>query len=251
MRYVAEVRFIGSIYPGELEIVRRFYGPSIHASGKGAERVSRFALKPVPRGEKPFILPIHDSFEEVLDVMALSATTNNPVKPTQSKPVPVEQIVTDLIEKWTGNLANVPSGAKPGVSEVHLLDRQVAEYQRTGALPDSVLNSKLSGIPQDEYDQLVQQQTSYFEYWFGQGELLHDQKKFDQISPIMRLAADWLGHRRPWTNKDWVVENVACPFCTELVPEEALFCPRCRNQIKLIPPDRADLAALLKQQAGR
>lgn len=246
MRYIAEVRFIGSIYPGELPVVTRYYGPSIHATGKGAERRTDFRLTPVPRGDKPFILPVYDSFEQVLDVMAMSGNQGNPQKPRQSKPVPVEEIIGDVISMWTGRLANVPDGAKPGVGEVHLLDKQVAEFQRTGVLPDSVVNSKFSGIPQEEYQQLITQQTAYFEYWFSQAELVHARdpqslQAHGQITETMRLAADWLGHRRPWTNKDYVLENEPCPLCTALVPKTAVVCPTCHNQIREMP---AHIAAL-------
>jgi hypothetical protein len=248
MRYVAEVRFIGSIYPGELPVLTRFYGPSISPTGQGAKRRTDYRLEPVPRGGKPFLLAVHDSFEEVLDVMALSSLRGTPQKKMQSKPVDVDTIKTDLLNEWTGRLANVPNGAMPGVGEVHLLDKAVAEYQRTGLLPDMILNSKTSGIGEAEYQQLLAQQTSFFEYWFGQGEKLYDQKKFEEVSPIMRLAADWLGHKRPWTNKDYVVESESCPFCTALVPKTAYICMTCGKTIRELP---ADLAALNRLSQDR
>lgn len=233
MRYVAEVRFIASIYPGQLPVLTRYYGPSISATGQGASRRTEFKLEPVLKGARPFILPVHDSFEQTLDVMALSAHKNNPHKPMQSKPVAVEGIVQDLLNDWVGRLANVPDGCKPGVGEVHLPESIVNEYNRRGSqLPNSVTESKHSGIPRDEYDQLVDQQTKYFEYWLGEGELTHDQKKFKEISPIMRLAAEWFPDRPVrWRTKNFAAEIVRCPLCTSEIPADAVVCPSCRHQL--------------------
>ena len=250
MRFIAEVRFIASIYPGDLPTITRFYGPSINAVGSGARRRTDFNLEPVERNGKPFLLAVHDSFEEVLDVMAMSAQKMTPGKKFSSRPVPVETIVSDLLTEWTGRLANVPLGAMPGVNEVHFSDKIVGEYQRTGAFPDMVLNSKTSGIGTDEYQQLVAQQTRFMEYWFGQGELLYDKKKFDEVSPIMRLAADWLGHKRPWTSKDFVVESESCPFCTALVPKTAYICMTCGKTIRELPADLAALNMLSQDRPG-
>jgi hypothetical protein len=67
----------------------------------------------------------------------------------------------------------------------------------------------------------------------------------DSITPVMRLAAEWLGHKRPWTETDYVLDNVQCPLCTALVPQTAIICPSCRHQIKAMPPELAALQANL------
>lgn len=243
-RYIADVRFIASIYPGQLPDVRRHYGPSMNSTGVGAQRSTLFHLPPIKRGERPFILPIYDSFEEILNPMARPDQSGR--KPRLTNPVPVDTIVADLLKEYTGGLYGVPEGAKPGVIEVHLdslTPQQMNDLQNKGITP----KTPTSGIPGDEYAQMVDQQTRYFEYWFTVGEQIYSRdpkitQQYGDFTETMRLAADWLGHKRPWTNKDYVLENVACPWCTTLIPQNAIVCPTCQKQVKQAPPE---LAALL------
>lgn len=242
-RYIADVRFIASIYPGQLPELRRHYGPSMHATGVGAQRSTLFRLEPVKKGGRPFILPVYDSFEEILNPMARPDQSGR--KPRLTRPEEVANIVADLLKEWTANLYGVPEGAKPGVMEVHLdtlTPQQMQDLQNKGIAP----KTPTSGIPGDEYAQMVDQQTRYFEYWFMIGEQLHSRdpkvvQQYGQITNTMRLAADWLGHQRPWTNRDYILENVPCPWCTALIPQSAIVCPTCGRQVKETPKELAGL----------
>jgi hypothetical protein len=234
-RYTPDVLFIGSIYPGQLPDIRRNYGRSLAEKGVGVERSTLFHLDPVPRGQRLFILPIYDSFESVLDIMAMSAHAGRPEKPRMPKPVAVEEIMADLLKEWTGGLFNVPSGTKPGVGQISLLKQQVREFNETGKLP--------SGIADQELEQLKTQQTLYFEYLFTEGERLHKQSNWKEITDTMRLAADWLGYAREWSHKAIAKDSAPCPLCTSLVPNAAIICPSCHHQIKAMPPELASLGA--------
>lgn len=215
--YKPDVKYIASIYPGELPPITRALGVSPNATGKGASRSTTFTLKPVKRGQKPFVLEVYDSFEEVLDVVGSSGAKPGE-KPRISKPVPVEVIVEDLLNHWTGGLFNVPPGAKPGIMEV--------------------INSAPS---QKELFQMDAQQTLYFEYLFTEGERLHKENNWKDITETMRLAAEYLGYSRVWSNRSIARETDPCPFCTTMIPRAALVCPTCQHVVKRIPKNLADL----------
>ena len=223
-KYVADTAYIASIYPGELEPIRRSYGPTRESGGKSAVRSTLFELPPVPRGSKPpyAILEVSDCFEDVMDVMSQSGHSGGP-RPRLPKPVAVETIVDDLIGRWTGGIFNVPAGAKPGVMRI------------VGTVPT-----------QREMRQMEEQQGAYFEYWFGQGEGLFrgdptTVNNYKTYTTEMRLAAEWLGRSRPWSDPRAAAETESCPFCTSIISRIAIFCPQCNRQVREIP---AHLAAL-------
>ena len=222
-KYVADMKCIASIYPGQLQDQRRSYGPSRESSGPKAQRSTLFHLDPVPRGSKPpyCVIEVYDSFEDVLDVMNQSGSQggNTGPRPRIQKPVPVDTIIADLLTAWTGGLYNVPPGAKPGVIEI------------IGSVPT-----------QAERRQMEEQQAAYFEYWFGQGEALYRGdpttiQNYKTYTTEMRLAAEWLGRQRPWSDVSLAAQLVACKWCTSLVPEQAIFCPQCQKQLQAVPPE--------------
>lgn len=215
-KYQAEVKYIGSIYPGAVTPQRRNYGPSRESKGPNAVRSTLFEMKPVPRGQKAYVLPILDSFEDVLDPVSMSSMANpgKGEKPRMAKPVPVEEIVSDLLGCWTGHLFNVPSGAKPGIIEV------------------------VNSVPsQAELRQMDTQQSLYFEYLFAEGERLHNQNDWKEITETMRLAAEWLGHKRTWSHQAIARDAAPCPFCTKIIPNSALVCEYCSKTVKALPPE--------------
>lgn len=201
-RYEAEVQYIASIYPGKLEPVRRHYGPSRESVGPKAVRSTLFELKPVPRGGKPCVIQVMDSFQ---DVIVLGQ------KEKVAKPVEVQSIVDDILAKWTGGLFNVPSGAKPGIM-------QIASTVPTKA----------------ELDEMTRDQTVYFEYLFSEGSKLHDQKQWDNITQPMRDASNWLGRDAVWANPAIAMHTGPCPLCTEIIPNSAVFCPQCKQQVSFM-----------------
>ena len=222
-KYIAETICIASIYPGQLPDQRRNYGPTRDSVGNKAMRSTNFHLEPVPRGKKPFILEVSDCFEDVIDLVQQSGNQGGAARPRMPKPVPVETIVSDLIASWTGGMFNVPAGAKPGVIQI------------AGSVPT-----------QKEMSQMEEQQAAYFEHWFSQGEGLYrgDPATIDSYKTYtaeMRLAAQWLGRMRPWSDAKMATELVPCPFCTKLISDRAIVCPECQRQVAEIP---AHLAAL-------
>lgn len=201
MRYEAEALYIASIYPGKLDPVRRNYGPSRESTGPNAKRSTLFQLEPVERGDDPFVLQVLDSFQDI----ASFATGLKEIIP---KPVDVQQIVNDLLGRWTGGLFNVPEGARPGII-------QIAGTKPTRA----------------ELVEMRTFQTAYFEYLFNEGAKLDGKKDWDNITPTMRLGANWLGRDAVWSNPAIAMNTGPCPLCTETIPTSAVYCPRCSNQV--------------------
>jgi hypothetical protein len=234
-QYIPDVRFIASIYPGQLPAIRRHYGPSRESEGRGAQRSTAFILTPVPRGKKPFVMPLYDSFENVLDIVTMSSMGNRPEKPRLPKPVPVESIVADLLKEWTGGLYNVPQGAAPGVIEIRPLKVELKKFEENGSLP---------GATVQEVEQMTEMQTMYFEYLFTEGERFHKQSNWKEITPTMRLAAEWLGHEREWSHRAIARDSGPCPFCQAMIPNIAIVCGSCRRQVRETPAHLAHLDKL-------
>ncbi len=221
-RFEADRRYICSIYPGTLTPVRRHYGVSV--AGLGPSRAASstlFQLKPVPRSicqKSPFVLVVEDSFEQIPNFLGQRGERT-------PRLVPCEEIVQDLLTQWVGGLFNVPPGARPGVGEISNSVPSVAE---------------MSG--------LMTQQTSYFEYWFLQGEAIAKQDEGtikvhgSQITPMMRLAADWLGEKRNWSDPKIARDAVSCPFCKVSIPGDAFVCANCGKTVKELTPELARLA---------
>lgn len=232
-KYTPDVAYIASIYPGQLPDIRRNYGPSRQNEGSGAQRSTLFHLDPVPRGKPACILEIYDSFESVLDVMGLSSQGDRRVKPRLARPVPVEEIVTDLMATWTGGLFNVPQDAKPGVMQIFPTEISI----KAGKVQPSPVERR----------QMEETQSRYFEYLFTEGERLHKQNNWKEITDTMRLAADWLGYQREWSHRAIAAESGPCPFCTAIIPAAALVCPSCHMRVRALPPELAKLQLIGKE----
>ncbi len=217
--YKPQVEYICSIYPGKLPVITRHYGPSLEAQGPNAVRRTNFELLPVPRGEKPFVLRVYDSFQTVLDIRT--------GKQTGTTPVPVEEICDDLLDKWVGNLFNVPAGAKPGVMKI------------ANTSPSS-----------DELRQMESQQALYMAHFFSEGERLHREAHSDQITDMMRLSAEYLGEKRIWSDPAIARDSAPCPLCTTMVPNLAFICPACQHVIREIPAELIKFQSQLTQKTA-
>jgi hypothetical protein len=231
-QYIPDVRFIASIYPGQLPTIRRHYGPSRASEGTSAQRSTAFTLQPVPRGKKPFVMALYDSFENVLDIVSLSSMGNKAEKPRLPKPVPVESIVADLLKEWTGGLYNVPQGAAPGVIEIRPLKVELKKFEDGGGLP---------GATSTEVEQMTSMQTMYFEYLFTEGERLHKQNNWKDITSTMRTAAEWLGFEREWSHRAIARDSGPCPWCQSIIPNVAIVCNTCGKQVRETPQHLAHL----------
>ena len=229
-QYIPDCRFIASIYPGALPVIRRHYGPSRQSEGAAAQRSTAFSLPPVPRGKRPFVLPVYDSFESVLDIVSLSSLGNKAQKPHLPKPVAVETIIADILKEWTGGLFNVPQGAMPGVIEILPMAVEIKKFEQSNG-------RDLPGPNPGEMAQMTQQQTLYFEYLFTEGERMHKQNNWKEITDTMRLAAEWLGYEREWSHRAIARESGPCPWCTAIIPNTAIVCSQCGRQVRETPVD--------------
>jgi hypothetical protein len=240
-RYVADVRFIASIYPGKAPALRRNYGPSRNSEGADAQRSTLFVLEPVPRGGQPFVLPVYDSFESVRDFVRQAG---GPRLKFNSSPVDVDQICNCLLNEWAGGYMLVPQDppAKPGIMVIEPLPNEVKYFVRDGKLPTP---------NRDELEQMNRQQTAWFEFWFAEGEKIargdHDAiVKWSNYTPEMRLAAEWLGHRTRWSDPGMMSNAQPCPWCGRIIPPTAYVCEFCNRTVREVPPH---LLRLMEQEA--
>ena len=237
-------------------------------------RSTTYALQPVPRGGKPFILEVTDMFEDVTDWMnAPVVVFGQKVAQVQkmSKSVNVDEICTNLLNVWAGGMVDVPVGASPGIMLIQgwspkLEDKEFrqlaakAKVDRTddgrallhGAALVKALREFYSQVngrldvkdiqpTEEELETLMTRQTAYAEYRFAEAERLAQEKLVKAITPEMRVLASWLGRDRVWGNSGTSTGMVPCPLCTKQISNAAIVCPECGHKVKAMP---AALAAL-------
>ena len=224
--YLPDVKFIASIYPGKLPEQRFPYGPSRESVGPNAQRSSVFRVEPVARGGRAFVFPVYDSFQDVLDIAGMSGTGGGVRKAWIPKPVPVQEIVRNILKIWTEGMADVPSGMGPGIIEIFPMKVEMKLWESEGKLP---------GPTPLERERMADMQTGYFEYLFTEGERLHKEKDWKSITDTMRLAADWLGYEREWSHKAIARDSGPCPWCQTLILNAAIVCHACGKQVRDTP----------------
>ena len=147
-KYIAEIRWIGSIYPGQALDIRRNYGPSRANDGADAQRSTLFHLEPVPRGGTPYVIPVFDCFESVRDFVRQGG---GPRHKHNANPVPCEEIVSDLLTQWVGGLHLIPQDppAKPGIMEISPLQTEERAFRQ------AIGQINLSGVNWAEMQRLI------------------------------------------------------------------------------------------------
>lgn len=218
-KYTADSKFIASIWPGELPIIRKYVG--VHPNPRSG-RCTPYQLKPVSRGGKPFCLEVSDAFEN----------RPNPVKAAENNPgdrigssmafdsviVPCEEILANLLQEWTGGMIDMPIGGGMGIMAIN------------GTVPT-----------QAEHEQMMGELTIMFEHLFQEGERFHRQNEWKSITGFMRLSAEWLGHERIWSTPQRSVDTIACPNCRQNISSQAFLCQHCGLKLKALPPELAAL----------
>lgn len=218
-KYVAESKWIASIYPGKLWPITKYVGP--HPNPRTA-RATVYKLNPVPRGGKPSLLEVTDAFQNVPNPMKAAESMktdrigSNMV--FDSAPVACEEICENLIQEWAGAMVGLPAGARPGIMVI------------VGTVP-----------MQAEMKQLVEQQTVFCEYLFQEGERLARVNDWKGITQTMRDSAVWLGHERIWSSPAKSSDVVQCPACRQVIPSDASVCHHCGTRVKAMS---AELAAM-------
>jgi len=215
-KWVADTRYIASIYPGELDSIALNHGPSPNRS-KGRRTV--YKLTPVPKETmrtKPCVIEVVDGFEDVINLMGIQQGD-----PKMPKPVDSKETVENLLRYWTGNMVGVPTGAAPGIIEIVNTIPSIAEMKR-----------------------MVEMQTLYFEWGFQNGERLHRENNWKEITGAMKLGAEWLGRDVIWANPAQVSEMVKCPACEQLIAPRVAICHHCGTKLRALPKE---LAALNRQ----
>lgn len=245
MRYEPDRRYIASIYPGRLGDIYRDYGPSRECSGPNAIRRSCYHLEPVARGTKPYVIEVMDCFQNIQDFVRTQGHGNKG-KAYQAAPVPVEEIIADILLQWTGGLFNVPPGAKPGIIEIFPTKADLNLCESKGR---NAVTGRLNMMPvpaMAELNEMMTMQTAYFEFFFNEGEKIQRgdteaRELWKYITEPMRLAAEWLNRPRPWSNPSMRSEDVPCPWCRTLIDPLSIVCAHCGRQVTAAP---AHLAAL-------
>ncbi len=192
MKYEIEVRRIASIFPGKMD-AQVVYGGLGRDPASG--RLTRFELKPVPRGKPAFVLEVPDLFETVPSAEGKMV----------SAPLDSAHIVAQLLNAWRGAffLPEVGPDARPGIMEI------------VGTVPT-----------QAELAEMSRTQTKLFDYFYNMGERLAVERQ--PVPDICRLAAEWLKRSATWLS---VRTSAACPHCRSQIDPEATVCPHCRRDI--------------------
>jgi hypothetical protein len=210
-KWTPDIKFIASIYPGELDSVPLNHGPSPQPR---TPRRTVYKLTPVPRDKartNPCVIEVRDGFEDVIDLMG--AQTG---RKTMPKPVDSAETVACLLKYWTGSMVGVPPGATPGIIEI------------ANTVPT-----------QAEFRQMFEIQTAYFEFLFQTGERLNRENNWKEITGAMRIGAEWLGRDSDWSNPARVTEMVACPACGELIMPKMAVCKHCHTRLRALPKEIA------------
>lgn len=222
-KYVAESKFIASIYPGKLPEIIKYVGPDPAVrdrNGKANSRATVYRLKPVPRGGKPFMLEVTDSFENVPNPMKTAESSKGDRKGANmifdSNLVSCEEIAQGLVQEWVGNMVKMPVGGAPGIMIV------------VGTVPT-----------QAELEHMQQAQTIYFESLYSEAQRLADIHLVDKITQPMRDAAEWLGREPKWVPKS--TDLIACPVCRKDIAADSIKCAVCGTQLQALPPELAKL----------
>ncbi len=215
-KWAADTRYIASIYPGELETIAYNHGPAPDRT-KGRRTV--YKLRPVPREEartRPCIIEVSDAFEDVLNPMG-----GGMGEKWTFKPVDADETVNCLLRHWTGNMVGVPAGAIPGIIQI------------ANTIPTKA-----------EHERMMEAQTAYFEWGFQEGERLHRENNWKEITGAMKIGASWLGKDVIWANPAKVSEMVNCPACGGMIQPKVSICLHCGTKLRALP---RELAALNNQ----
>lgn len=208
-KYVADEKFICSIWPGEMEHIQRFHGPSPRVDPKNGGNGTWYRLKPVPKGAKPFVLRVTDMFEHPKDVLKSAERGRTEL---ESNLITCEEIVADLLRHWIGNMLGLPHGALPGIGEI------------------------ISEVPkQSELEELKEQQQAFMEYLFMEGERLSRDAGVHHITPTMRVAAEYLDKPRLWSHPGQSLQTTPCFHCRQPIPNDATVCFQCGGRQDNVP----------------
>ena len=211
-KYSAESTFIASIYPGELDAISLNHGPKPEVN---SPRRTTYKLKPVKRGEKPYVIEVSDAFENILDPTKSAAQGR---KFWSSAIVPYREICDNLISVWAGNMVGVPTGAGFGIMEV------------PNTLPT-----------QAQLRQMMDRQTAFAEWAFQEGEKCNRENNWKDIRDCWRVMAIWLGKKALWANPESASTLVNCPACRTLIDPEAAVCATCGTVVRALPESIAHL----------
>lgn len=204
-----ESRYICSIFPLKTSPARINAGTGPRPKDP---RCTTFELKPVKRGDPPFVLEVPDMHENIPDPM--HPTRGGQVS-WQSILFPCDEAVKQLLNDWREH--QVYPG-KPGIMEI------------AGPTPTK-----------EELQQLHEMQVPYLEALFAEADRYYEAKKSEFIQRHHRDAAEWLGYDRAWTDLMRAGKITLCPACHEQILETAAVCRSCGLRLKALPPEIAAL----------
>ena len=201
-RYVSDSCFIASIYPGELWPIYKNVGPRPEAN---SPRRTTYKLKPVKRGEQPYVIEVSDGFENIHDPMASHVKKDQ----WRSKIVDCKEIRENLIREWAGSIYDCPPGASIGVMAI------------AGLTPTD-----------EEVSQMLNMQTAFAEWSFQRGEECVKEKTTKEIRGIWRTMAIWLGRKTTnnWATPAQAAHDVNCVWCQTLISPTARVCATCGRE---------------------
>jgi hypothetical protein len=221
-RQTLESRFICSIYPSAPPPIKKYVGIS---PNENSPRCTRYMLPAVPKNgkpqwdhdvkEEPDLAPVaigpgwatvevSDSFENVEDILASTRRKRK----FNSRLIPCERMVANLLQEWAGNMVGVPAGIGPGIMEI--------------ANPTPTTN---------ELAHMHHIQNAFFEHMFAEGERLSANRQMKEITRPMIDAAEWFDRKTSWATTTFI-KMVPCPHCKQDIPPDATVCHICHRAVE-------------------
>lgn len=247
-RYVSDSVYIASIYPGELASISRNVGPRPEIN---SPRRTTFKLKPVKRGETPFVMEVSDSWENIHNPMRSHKRSEQ----WESKIVDCNEIRADIVKEWAGNIFDCPAGASMGVMAISGVgtSSEPCAACKTGLPHSQAELLKFHGPTEVEMTQLLDMQTRFAEWSFQRGEEAVRDKKTAEIRGIWRTMAIWLGRKTTnnWATPALAAHDVNCVWCQTLISPNARVCATCGREQEEDDAESTDASEPIKRRPGR
>ncbi len=217
---ITESCFLASIYPDELWVINKPFG---HKAQVNSPRNTIYKLKPVKLNQEPYVLEIHDGFQNIHDP---SKTTARGESPWSSKIVDCHEIRENLLQEWNGAWFDAPPGSGLGIIAIE------------GKIPT-----------EEEVERMRLMQTTFAEWCYQRGEKANRENKWKEIRKVDRVLSKWIGKDANWISPESISAYVPCPHCRERVAPEATVCKTCGRD--MCPTSDSDDAQPVKRGPGR
>jgi len=209
---------VASIYFAPVRAERAFGGP--------------FEIAPVPLGATPAILVIADRIQIEQGPYQMSSDGNH--RSRRDFLVRGETIAADIVAEWTQNGVGMNPQCRPGIWVVR---ERIAEVDAQGrsmldgdgrALWRDATDAERLAMWEEDLAAAQAADRAYAEHLFVAANAMAEEPKLIPFIPkTARLGAKQYGLEAEWLREGAALRVKSCPYCTKVIPERAIKCPRC------------------------